>query len=394
MSDEIEKAPKIRFSGFTYDWEEHKLIEKIEKVLDYRGKSPEKFGFFWGDTGYLVLSALNVKNGCIDKSVEAKYGNQELFERWMGKERLEKGDVLFTTEAPLGNVAQVPDNNGYILNQRVVAFKTATDKLDNNFLATLLRSPLFQEKLNANSSGGTAKGIGIKEFAKIASMLPSDVAEQMKIGSFFANLDNLITLHQRKLELLKATKKSMLQKMFPEEGANEPEIRFAGFTEAWEERKFSKVLKSHSYNAYLAGPSESGNYKVIQQGDNPVVGYSNGNPFENFEDVTLFGDHTVSLYKPTEPFFVATDGVKILSGDGFDGMYLFSTLERYKPASQGYKRHFTILKNKDFWFAKNNDEQRKIGTFFAVLNNLITLQQLELDSLKNLKKSLLQQMFV
>ncbi|WP_411168482.1 restriction endonuclease subunit S [Clostridium sp. MB05] len=209
-----DKYPELRFPGFTDPWEQRKILEQVEKVLDYRGKSPTKFGMSWGDSGYLVLSALNVKNGYIDKSVDAKYGDQELFDRWMGNERLEKGDVLFTTEAPLGNIAQVPDNNGYILNQRAVAFKTSPDKLDNNFLATLLSSPLFQDKLQANSSGGTAKGIGMKEFAKIATLLPIDIAEQKKIGLFFKDLDNLITIHQRKLEHLQKQKRGLQQQMF------------------------------------------------------------------------------------------------------------------------------------------------------------------------------------
>ena len=78
------KIPELRFNGFSGDWEERKLLDNVDKVLDYRGKSPTKFGMEWGTEGYLVLSALNVKNGYIDKSVEAKYGDQELFERWMG----------------------------------------------------------------------------------------------------------------------------------------------------------------------------------------------------------------------------------------------------------------------------------------------------------------------
>ncbi|WP_238600983.1 restriction endonuclease subunit S [Bacillus cereus] len=213
--NEGESVPEVRFPGYTGDWKERKLINNIiEKVLDFRGKSPAKFGMRWGNSGYLVLSALNVKNGYIDKQVEAKYGDQTLFERWMGKERLEKGDVVFTTEAPLGNVAQVPDDNGYILNQRAVAFKTSTEKTDNNFLAQLLRSPLFQTKLKANASGGTAKGIGMKEFAKMSATIPVSVEEQIKIGNFFKQLDDTISLQQRELDALKETKKAFLQKMF------------------------------------------------------------------------------------------------------------------------------------------------------------------------------------
>ncbi|MDV3546412.1 restriction endonuclease subunit S [Leuconostoc falkenbergense] len=207
------KVPELRFAGFADDWEERKLLDNVEKVLDYRGKSPPKFGMEWGTEGYLVLSALNVKNGYIDKSVEAKYGDHELFDRWMGNNRLEKGDVVFTTEAPLGNVAQLPDNNGYILNQRAVAFKSLQET-DDNFFAQLLRSPIVQNTLKASSSGGTAKGIGMKEFAKLNARVPETHEEQRKIGLFFKHLDDTIALHQRKLDLLKEQKKGFLQKMF------------------------------------------------------------------------------------------------------------------------------------------------------------------------------------
>ena len=91
--------------------------------------------------------------------------------------------------------------------------------------------------------------------------------------------------------------------------------------------------------------------------------------------------------------FIATDGVKIISADEFDGRYFYVTLERYKPASQGYKRHFTILKNEDIWFTTNKDEQVKIGTFFKQLDETIALHQRKCDTLKELKKYMLQNMF-
>ncbi|MBC1525892.1 restriction endonuclease subunit S, partial [Listeria booriae] len=217
-------------------WEQRKLLRNFDEVLDYRGKSPNKFGMNWGNKGYLVLSALNVKDGYIDKSIEAKYGCQELFDKWMGGNSLRKNDVVFTTEAPLGNVAQIPDNNGYILNQRVVAFKTSPNAMDNNFLAQFLRSPLFQNKLNANASGGTAKGIGMKEFAKLSLYLPKDINEQRKIGTFLKTMDNTIALHQRKLDALKQMKKGFLQQLFPENGEKLPRVRFTGFEGEWEQR--------------------------------------------------------------------------------------------------------------------------------------------------------------
>ena len=172
-----------------------------------------------------------------------------------------------------------------------------------------------------------------------------------------------------------------------------PELRFKGFTDEWEERKFKDILKTHSFRSYLAGVSENGEYEVIQQGDKPIVGYSDGEPFTDYKDVTLFGDHTVSLYKPKSPFFVATDGVKILSADNFEGNYLYTTLERYKPEPQGYKRHFTILKNQDVWFTENMEEQQKIGVFFKQLDATITLHQRKLDKLKSVKQAYLSEMF-
>ncbi|MBU8763784.1 restriction endonuclease subunit S [Micrococcus luteus] len=172
-----------------------------------------------------------------------------------------------------------------------------------------------------------------------------------------------------------------------------PEVRFAGFTDAWEQRKLGDILKTHQFRSYLANPAEEGNYEVIQQGDKPVIGYANGNPFNNYKDVILFGDHTVSLYKPVKPFFVATDGVKILSADGIEGNFLFTLLERYKPEPQGYKRHFTILKNESCWITGNSEEQEQLGTFFNNLDHLITLHQRELTTLKQTKQGFLQKMF-
>ena len=236
--------------------------------------------------------------------------------------------------------------------------------------------------------------ISPNDFFNTSLTIPKSAEEQQQIGSFFKQLDETIALHQRKLDLLKEQKKGFLQKMFPKNGAKVPELRFAGFADDWEERKFKDILKTHSFRSYLADGSDDGKYEVIQQGNNPIVGYSDGEPFTDYKDITLFGDHTVSLYNPQSPFFIATDGVKILSADNFEGDYLYTTLERYKPAPQGYKRHFTILKNKDLCFTRNVEEQKQIGSFFKQLDNTITLHQRKLDLLKEQKKGFLQKMFV
>ncbi len=208
------KVPELRFAGFADDWEERKFFESIASTIDFRGRTPKKLGMDWSDSGYLALSALNVKNGYIDPLADAHYGDEKLYRKWMSGRELKKGQVLFTTEAPMGNVAQVPDDNGYILSQRTVAFETKEDMMTNDFLAVLLKSPLVFNNLSALSSGGTAKGVSQKSLKGLSITVPLDIDEQQKIGSFFKQLDNSIALHQRKLDLLKEQKKGFLQKMF------------------------------------------------------------------------------------------------------------------------------------------------------------------------------------
>ncbi|WP_084998771.1 restriction endonuclease subunit S, partial [Lentilactobacillus parabuchneri] len=194
------KVPELRFAGFADDWEERKFFESIASTIDFRGRTPKKLGMDWSDSGYLALSALNVKNGYIDPLADAHYGDEKLYRKWMSGRELKKGQVLFTTEAPMGNVAQVPDDNGYILSQRTVAFETKEDMMTNDFLAVLLKSPLVFNNLSALSSGGTAKGVSQKSLKGLSITVPLDIDEQQKIGSFFKQLDDTITLHQRKLD--------------------------------------------------------------------------------------------------------------------------------------------------------------------------------------------------
>lgn len=190
------------FSKFTYYWEQRKLFDVIIKIIDFRGRTPKKLGMDWSEDGYLALSALNVKNGYIDPKVEAHYGNQELYDKWMSGNELHEGQVLFTTEAPMGNVAQIPDSKKYILSQRTIAFEVNKNKISENYLSVVLRSPSVFNKLKSLSSGGTATGISQKSLSEIDIFMPINLEEQRKISHYFLNLDNLITLHQRECKFL------------------------------------------------------------------------------------------------------------------------------------------------------------------------------------------------
>ena len=154
------------------------------------------------------------------------------------------------------------------------------------------------------------------------------------------------------------------------------------------------LLQTLPFKQFLKEPEPDGKYEIIQQGNEPVIGFANGTPCGDYKDVVIFGDHTLSLYKPQRPFFVATDGVRIVKGQqDTDGYYLLSLLERYKPQSEGYKRYYSILADTNCITTYNTSEQEKIGVFFKLLDHLITLHQRKLDHVKDLKKSMLQKMF-
>ena len=179
-----------------------------------------------------------------------------------------------------------------------------------------------------------------------------------------------------------------------ENASNTPSLRFRGYTDAWGQETFGDILTVYPFKPYIAKPKLSGEYPVIQQGDNPILGYADGEPFRDYKNVVLFGDHTVSLYKPESPFFLATDGIKTLgSKTKFEGNFLYSLLEKYKPESEGYKRHFSMLKEQECWFPNSVEEQHKIGCVFNELDSLLSLHQRKLEKLQEIKKSLLQNMF-
>ena len=200
------KVPEIRFKGFTDEWEQRKLIEVCDYV-DYRGKTPTKT-----EDGIFLVTAKNVKDGFIDYETSKEYISENAYEEVMRRGKPEIGDVLITTEAPCGNVAQV-NKADIALAQRIIKYRGHIGVVDNTYLKYYLLSPEFQKILNAKSSGGTVQGIKGSILHQQKIIYPS-YEEQKKIGQHMDSLDNLITLHQHKCEELKKLKKFMLQNMF------------------------------------------------------------------------------------------------------------------------------------------------------------------------------------
>ena len=172
-----------------------------------------------------------------------------------------------------------------------------------------------------------------------------------------------------------------------------PKLRFPGFTDAWEQRKLGNLVNTVKYKDYIVEANESGLYPVIQQGDRPILGYSNSDPITQFEDLVVFGDHTLSLFNPQSPFLLASDGVKVIRIPNFTGEFTYYILERYLPISQGYKRHYSVLKMQEVFFPAEYSERDRIGEFISMFDSLISLHQRKLDNVKMLKKSLLQKLF-
>ncbi len=417
--------PAIRFKGFTDDWEQCKLLDCIQKITDFRGRTPKKLGMDWSESGYLALSALNVKDGYIDFSQDVHYGSQALYDKWMTGNELHKGQVLFTTEAPMGNVAQIPDNRRYILSQRTIAFDVKADLITENFLATVLRTPTVFASLTALSSGGTAKGVSQKSLATVDITIPANLNEQELLASIFSNIDNLITLHQRKYEKLTAIKKALLEKMFPQGDEKTPRIRFKGFTDDWEQRKLSVLCEKFTDGDWIEAKDQSSSgVRLIQTGNIGLGEYLDkpnnrkwisGDTFNRLHcEEVCPGDILISrLSEPAgRACIIPNLGVKMITAvdctivrvtAGISKEFLLQHLSSPKYFNEvntcmagGTRQRISRsnLANFGVLVPILFEEQELIGGFLCGIDNLITLHQRKVEKLKNIKKSLLEKMFV
>ena len=149
------------------DWQALSIIEAAPKIIDYRGRTPRKLGMDWGGGDIPALSARNVKRGFIDFGEECNLGSDSLYRKWMSNGDAARDDIVFTTEAPLGNVALIPDDERYILSQRTILLKADAARVHSPFLFQLMMSDGFQQLLAENASGSTAQGIQRKKLSLI-----------------------------------------------------------------------------------------------------------------------------------------------------------------------------------------------------------------------------------
>ncbi len=195
------------------DWETPAIIDAAPKIIDYRGRTPRKLGMDWGGGDIPALSARNVKMGFIDFDEECNLGSESLYMRWMTNGDAAREDIVFTTEAPLGNVALIPDDQRYILSQRTILLKTDSARVYSPFLFQLMLSDRFQKLLAENASGSTAQGIQRKKFETLRIACPP-VVEQCAIATALSDVDALLAgldrLIAKKLDLKQAAMQQLL----------------------------------------------------------------------------------------------------------------------------------------------------------------------------------------
>lgn len=424
--------PKISFSEEQKDWIRRPLLSNIDKILDYRGRTPKKLGLSWSDTGYLALSALNVKNGYIDFKADANYGNQELYDRWMGDKHLHKGQVVFTTEAPMGNVAQIPNDDLYILSQRTIAFEVKHDLIREDFLATLLRSPKIFNELTSLSSGGTAKGVSQKSLSNLKVCVPLSLEEQYAIGSLFRTLDDLLVSYKNNLTNYQSLKATMLSKMFPKAGQTVPEIRLDGFEGEWECLKIAEIFQIIDGDRGKSYPGESdfysvghtlfldtgnvkksgldfsttkfiseekdkelrngklilGDFILTSRGTLGNVAYYNENIQKRYSSVRI--NSAMLILRPLLGDKISPDYIlAVLRGNLISDFMKVNQVGSAQPHIT--KKEFSKIK---VLVPSNIQEQQAIGSYFSNLDNLINSYQEKISQLETLKKKLLQDMFV
>ncbi|HAP9679536.1 TPA: restriction endonuclease subunit S [Enterococcus faecium] len=393
--------PEIRFPGFTEDWEERKLIDLVVRLNKSTNSSrlPK-----------VEFEDIVAGEGRLNKDVSQKFDNRK------GIEFL-PNDILYGKLRPyLKNWLKATFTGVAIGDFWVFRAK----KSDSDFIYSLIQADRYQKAAN-DTTGTKMPRSDWKKVSDTVFYIPNDLKEQQKIGIFFKKLDDTIALHQRKLDLLKETKKGFLQKMFPENGAKVPEIRFPGFTEDWEERKLGEL-----------GKTQSGiGFPDAEQGG------SEGTPFFKVSDMNNIGNeyemrnanHYVSneqierkKWKPikdvpaiifakvgaaimlnrkrlvTSPFLIDNNTMAYLFNNTWDiyfGKILFETinLPRYSQVGALPSYNSSDIENISVKVPVK-DEQQKIGTFFKQLDDTIALHQRKLDLLKETKKSFLQKMFV
>lgn len=398
--------PIIRFKGFTDAWEQRKLGDIAE--FNPKAEIPDVFE-------YVDLESV-IGTEMVSHRQELKLTAPSRAQRLA-----KTGDLFYQMVRPYQK-----NNYLYEKSDKHYVFSTGYAQMrphqDGYFLLCLVQNNNFVQIVLDNCTGTSYPAINANDLANIEVKYPFKSEEQVKIGMVFRSLDNLITLHQRKYDSLVNVKKAMLEKMFPKNGETVPEIRFKGFTDAWEQRKLGEVAENFEYGLNAAAKEFDGVNKYIR-----ITDIDDESHQFNKEDLTspdtnleiaeryklekgdiLFARTGASVGKSY--IYRESDGLVYYAGflirgkikEGFDTEFVFQN-----TLTEEYKNYIRITSQRSGQPGVNAQEyqeysfkvphyaeQKQIGMLFKNLDNLITLHQRKLEKLKNIKKSCLEKMFV
>lgn len=397
--------PKIRFKGFTKDWEQRKFgdVVQVRRGLTYKPSDVQ-------ETGVRVLRSSNINE---DTFV---CGNDDVFvnPKTVNIDTVKQNDILITSANGSSRlvgkhalIKGIPDESAVHGGFMLLGITKNYD-----FINASMNSSWYIRFINIYVTGGNGAigNLSKSDLDEQLILVPSDL-EQKKIGEYFTNLDHLITLHQRKCEQTKNLKKYMLQKMFPQNGAKVPEIRFNGFTHDWEQRKLGDVFKEYSEKNH----TELSALTIIQGGGTVKREDSDRN--------LMYDTSNLSNYKMVrkDDFIVhlrsfeggleksSLDGIispayHTFHSDMADSRFYYPYFRSYEFIKHKLVSHVYGIRDgrsididgmKTIEIPYTSiEEQRKIGDYLDCLDHLITLHQRQCDELKKMKKYMLQNMFI
>ena len=411
----ITDIPAIRFKGFSDTWEQRKVTE-IGKIYIGLVTTMTKH---YTDEGTLLIRNSDIKDGKFEFGDNPIYLEKTFAEK--NETRMHQiGDVITVHTGDVGTSAVITENEAKSIGFATIVTRPNPKIIDSNYLCSFLNTDKHKKWAVSISTGDGRTNYNLGDYFELVVPVPS-IAEQKKIASYIQKLNRLITLHQRKYDKLTNVKKSMLEKMFPQNGSNAPEIRFKGFTEAWEQRKFSDLVQierggsPRPIDDFITDSPDGLNWVKI--GDAPAQGNYITKTAEKIKPEGLSktrevhpGDLILSNSMSFgKPYIMGIDGC---IHDGwllirntykvFDLTFLCHLLGtpqmiiQYKSLAAG-----STVNNLNKELVGNTvvtiptiKEQRVLGQYLETLDNLITLHQRELEKLKNLKKACLEKMFV
>jgi type I restriction enzyme S subunit len=369
-------SPKIRFKGFTDDWEQRKFGDLTIRE--------SKCDISSVDLPSVEYEDVIVEEGLLNKDISLK-------------EVQKKGIVFDGSQVLYGKLRPYlhnwlnPDFMGVAVGDWWVLRPIEMNK---NFIYRLIQTKQFDDVAN-QSAGSKMPRADWNLISETEFMVPCSSEEQAKIGDYFSILDHLITLHQRKCEETKKLKKFMLQKMFPQNGECVPEIRFSGYTDAWEQRKLGDVIDVCSGR----------DYKHLDEGEIPVYG-TGGYMLsvsealsDKYDAIGIGRKGTIdNPYILRAPFWTVDTLFYCIPKEEHDLDFLFGIYQNINWKAMDESTGVpslskTAINNVDVMIPAKT-EQKKIGIYFATLDHLITLHQRKCEELQNIKKFMLQNMFV